>query len=69
MGIERTATGASATVSVRIQIGRKVAYALMGAGLYGLNRVSPEVSVNMVNIYIIPAIMLGLETLCLSPID
>ena len=36
LGIERTATGAaSATVSVRIQIGRKVAYALMEAGLYG----------------------------------
>ena len=41
----------------------------MGAGLYGLNGVSPEVSVNMINIYIIRAIMFGLETLRLSHTD
>ena len=41
----------------------------MGAGLYGLNGLSPETAINMVTTYIIPAIMHGLETLRLSTSD
>ena len=55
---------ASKTVVVRIQRGRIVAYALITAGLYGLNGLSSEASINMVTIYIIPAIIIhGIETL------
>lgn len=41
----------------------------MGAGLHGLNGVSPEVTVTLVNIYVLPAVMYGLETTRLTETD
>ena len=70
LGQERAINGKpTATVAARIQTGRRTAYALMGAGLHGLNGVSPEVSVHMVNIYVLPTISHGLETLHLPEQD
>ena len=70
LGLERsTDCKASATVSERIKCGRRMAYALMGAGLHGLNGVSPKVSINMLSTYVIPAVMHGLETMKLSTAD
>ena len=60
---------ATATVMLRICTGRQVSYALMGAGLYGLNGISPEVSVCITNSYVVPAVMYGLEALQLSESD
>ena len=34
-------------ITERIQLARNTAYSLMGAGLYGLNCVNPEVSVTL----------------------
>ena len=70
LGIERRDDGkATATVHARIKTGRRMVYALMGAGMYGLNGVSPKVSVSMLNTYVIPAVMHGLENLRLSSTD
>jgi hypothetical protein len=67
LGIERSTTcNASATIAVRIQKGRRVAYALMGAGLHGLNGVSPEVSISMINTYVLPVVMYGLDAIVLN---
>jgi hypothetical protein len=64
LGLERSATGnASETVTSRIQTGRRVAYALMGAGLHGLNGVSPEVSMTLIKMYVLPAVMYGLDAM------
>ena len=67
--IERTEDGkaSSKTIIVRIQTGRRVAYALLGASPYRLNGLSPETSINMETPNIMLPIMHGLETLRLSP--
>ena len=67
LGAERWDDGSdSSTVSTRVWISCQVAYARMGTGLYGLNGLSPKVSINMLNVYNIPAIMLGLVILKLT---
>ena len=53
----------------KITTSRRAAYALMGAGLHGLNGVSPEISTAMVNTYIKPILMSGLDALCLEEKD
>ena len=64
--VERRYDGtASSLCSTRMQISYQMAYAQMGAGLYSLNGLSLKVSINMLNVYTIPAIMFGLETLIL----
>ena len=56
-------------ISERIQLTRSTAYALMGAGLHGLNGVNPEISVTMCNLYIRPRLLYGLESTKLSKAD
>ena len=46
-----------------------VDYALMGAGMYGLNGISPEVSIHMVSAYIMPTTRYGLGTFRLTSAD
>ena len=53
-------------ISERIQLARSTAYALMGAGLHGLNGVNPEISVTMWNLYIRPRLLYGLQSIKLS---
>ena len=70
LGLQRKDDGkASATVKARIQTGRRMGFSLMGAGMYGLNGVNPKVSTAMINTYVMPAVMHGLETLRLTPSD
>ena len=52
-----------------IQSARKTAYALMGAGLHGLNGVNPEVSLSLWKTYIRPRLLYGLESIKLSKSD
>ena len=56
-------------ITERIQLARSTAYALMGAGLHGLNGVNPEVSVSLWNLYIQPRLLYGLESIQLSRPD
>ena len=59
----------SELITERIQLARSTAYALMGAGLHGLNGVNPEVSVSLWNLYIQPRLLYGLESIQLSRAD
>ena len=70
LGIKRTDDGKpKATITSKITTSRRAAYALMGAGLHGLNGVSPETSTAMVNTYINQILMSGLDALCLGEKD
>ena len=70
LGLARTEDGKpKEAVLERIQAGRRTAYALMGAGLHGVNGLSPHISKNLVSIYVNPAVLYGLETLTLQDSD
>ena len=69
LGINRSATdgvSSDAAVEARCTTARKVTYALMGTGLYGINGQTPSVSVHIHDIYIKPCITTNLEALILS---
>ena len=53
----------------RIKTARNTAYALMGAGFHGLNRINPEVSVCIWQTYVRPRLVYGLESINLSKCD
>jgi hypothetical protein len=42
------------TVENRIVTARKTVFALMGAGLHGLNGVNPKISIHLVQTYVTP---------------
>jgi hypothetical protein len=70
LGIIRSNDGKNTkTVDSRIQLARRTAYALMGAGLHGLHGLSPQVSLKILNTYVLPRLTFGLETLVLSKTD
>lgn len=70
LGIERTPdTRTTQTIEQRICIGRRTAYSLMGAGLHGLNGVGPKTARKLIDCYILPAMLHGLEALSLSERD
>ena len=48
-------------VDERIQIARRTAYALMGAGLHGKDGLSPHISYHVWATYVIPRMLYGLE--------
>jgi hypothetical protein len=66
LGIMRTADGKKqCTIDNRIMLARRTAHTLMGAGLHGLNGLSPNVSIKMFNTYVLPRLTFGLESLVL----
>jgi len=68
--IERTSDGkASEAVTERIKVGRRTAYDLMGAGLHGMDGITPHISKTLILVYVDPAVLYGLESLCMSTID
>ena len=73
IGIQRanhhTAGSLDPTVLARLCTARKTIYALMGAGLHGLNGLPPLVSMHIYNIYVIPRLVYGLEVIKLSKLD
>ncbi|CAG2234184.1 unnamed protein product [Mytilus edulis] len=61
--------GVKDCVPNRIQTARKTVYALMGAGLHGLNGLNPKVSMHLVKIYVLPRLLYGLDSIILSVSD
>ena len=53
----------------RISTARMTSYALMGAGLHGLNGLNPKVSIHIIRIYVIPRLTYGLETIRIAAAD
>jgi hypothetical protein len=70
LGIQRTTdTKPISTIEERIRAGRRTVYSLMGAGLHGLNGVGPKTARKLIDCYVLPVILHGLEALCLSEQD
>ncbi|XP_063411607.1 uncharacterized protein LOC134694525 [Mytilus trossulus] len=72
LGIKRdihSKFGVKEVVPDRIQTARKTVYALMGAGLYGLNGINPKVSVHMIKCFVIPRLLYGLDIIRLTKTD
>ena len=71
LGIDRYTCHDASTklIQDRIHLGRKTSYAMMGAGLYGVNGLPPLVSVNLYQTFVIPRMISGLETVTLKKSD
>jgi hypothetical protein len=57
LGIKRDTSskfGVKLVVPDRIQTARKTVYALMGAGLHGMNGINPMVSIHMIKCFVLP---------------
>ena len=63
LGIERISTGNNRKelVQTRITTARRTVFALMGAGLHGLNGVNPKVVIHLIQIYAMPRLLYDLE--------
>ena len=68
LGIERHANSASATevISARIASARATAYSLMGAGLHGINGLNPVAARSILQAYVVPRLLYGLEAIVLT---
>ena len=51
------------TVGHNIQKAKRTAYSLMGAGLHGENGVDPENAISLLNTYVFPVLLYGLEVI------
>ncbi|MEW8548000.1 MAG: reverse transcriptase domain-containing protein [Candidatus Thiodiazotropha sp.] len=64
MGIFRTSVNQDLqAVESNIQKAHRVVYSLMGAGLHGENGVDPETAMSLLNTYVIPVLLFGLEVI------
>jgi len=61
--------GVKDVASDRVQTAIKTVYALMGAGLYGLNGINPTISVHMIKCFVIPRLLYGLDVIRLTKAD
>ena len=56
-------------IEERIKTARHTVYALMGAAFHGHNGLNPKVTVLIYNLYVIPHLLYGLETVILLSKD
>ena len=54
------------TIHKHFNSARGTAYALMGAGLHGINGINPKASRNIIQLFVVPKLLYGLEVLVLS---
>jgi hypothetical protein len=72
LGIRRDTSskfGVKLVVPDRIQTARKTVYALMGAGLHGMNGINPMVSIHMIKCFVLPRLLYGLDVTRLTKTD
>ena len=63
MGILRSADSQESAVNHNIDKARRTTYCLMGAGLHGNNGLDPDTSIHILQTYILPLLVYGLEVL------
>ena len=64
MGILRSSSNQELNaVEQNIQKARRTTYSLMGAGLHGENGLDPETSISLLNTYVFPVLLYGLEVI------
>ena len=68
LGLERATSQLTphSLISDRIQLARRTAYSLTGAGFHGNTGISPSVCRRMISTYIIPRLLFGLEAMILT---
>ena len=68
LGIERTDNRhcPDATIEKKIKTVRRATYALMGPGLHGINSMNPKSARSLLQAYIVPRLLYGLETMVLT---
>ena len=66
LGIRRSIDSPLATVEDRTSLARKTFYAMMGAGLHGLNGLPVTTCLLLYNVYIVPRLLYGLEAIKLT---
>lgn len=67
LGIHRTPKDhATQTIIARITTSRRAVYAMMGAGLHGLNGLNPSISMKLIETYILPRLLHGLDGIILT---
>ena len=71
LGIIRNSSSTSnkELVNARIQTARRTVYSLLGAGLHGLNGVNPKIAIHLIQIYVLPRLMYGLEVVNINNCD
>ena len=63
MGIVRSTDSQESTVNQNSEKARRTVYSLMGAGLHGENGLDPATSIHILQIYVLPLLVYGLEVL------
>jgi hypothetical protein len=66
LGIKRdkqSDTGTKMVVKKRMVTARRTVYSLIGAGLHGLNGVNSYIAIHMIQIYVIPRLLYGLDVI------
>jgi hypothetical protein len=66
LGLEWKQNQDTPSVEDRIRTARNTVYSLMGAGVHGVNGLSPAVSNHIIKIYVIPRLLYGLDAVVLS---
>ncbi len=61
LGQEWTVGRKTPNINLRIKLARNTSYALLGAGLHGINGLNPKASNKIITGYIIPKLLYGLE--------
>ncbi len=69
LGLEWKAGCISPSVEAKIQLGRRAAYSMLGTGLHGTNGSDPQTSQCIIQTYIIPRILYGLDACIVSASD
>ena len=69
LGIDRYANTMTSDTFIedRIQLARRTAYAMMGAGLHGTNGLNPQVSRKIYLTYVLTRMTFGLESMIVTP--
>ena len=61
MGILRSANSQESAVQENIKKARRTIHSLMGAGLHGENGLDPDTSIHLLQTYVVPVLVYGLE--------
>ena len=61
--------GSASVINERITTARRATYALMGAGLHGINGLNPKCSLHLLRAYIVPRLTYGLDAIRLTTKD
>ena len=69
LGLTWTAGKTKPNIELHISSARRTSYRLMGAGFHGFDGLNPVTSLKLVNAYVLPRLLLGLDAVVLNASD